>query len=150
VDGWCSLDPPGSRGVGLWKYISKGWSLFCSHTSFIFGHGSRIRFWHDVWCGEMTLKKAFSDLYDIARNKDALVAAHMVSESGSLQGDVSFIQTAHDWEVDVLASFFTLLYSIRVRSEGDAKLWRTLSNEGKFVVSSFFKVLACKEEDPFP
>jgi hypothetical protein len=57
---------------------------------------------------------------------------------------------AHDWEVDILASFFTLLYSIRVRSEGDDKLWWTPSNKGKFVVSSFYKVLTCKEEDPFP
>jgi hypothetical protein len=47
-DGWCSLDPFGSHGVGLWKNIRKGWSLFCSHTRFILGHGSRIRFWYDV------------------------------------------------------------------------------------------------------
>jgi hypothetical protein len=81
---WCSLDPPGSHGVGLWKYIRKGWSLFCSHTRFILGHESRIRFWHDLWCGEMTLKEAFPVLYGIARDKDAHVAAHMASESGSL------------------------------------------------------------------
>jgi hypothetical protein len=29
---------------------------------------------------------------------------------------------AHDWEVDVLASFYTLLYSHRVRREGEDKL----------------------------
>jgi hypothetical protein len=47
-DGWCSLDPPRSHGVGLWKYIRMGWSLFCIHTKFILGHGSRIKFWHGV------------------------------------------------------------------------------------------------------
>jgi hypothetical protein len=123
--------------------------LFRSHTGFILGHGSRIKFWHDVWCGEMTLKEAFLVLYGIARDKDALVVAHMGSESGSLQWDVGFIRAAHDWEVDVLASFFTLLYSIRVRSVGDGKLWWTPSHKGKFVVYSFYKVLTCKEEDPF-
>jgi len=46
--GWCSLDPHGSHGVGLWKNIRKGWSLFSSHTRFILGNGSRIRFWDDV------------------------------------------------------------------------------------------------------
>jgi hypothetical protein len=56
---------------------------------------------------------------------------------------------AHDWEVDVLAFFFTLLYSIRVKSEGGDKLWWTPSYEWKFVGSSFYKVLTCKEEDPF-
>jgi hypothetical protein len=49
-----------------------------------------------------------------------------------------------------LASFFTLFYSIRVRSEGDDKLWWTPSYIGKFDVSSFYKVLACKEEVSFP
>jgi hypothetical protein len=47
-DKWCSLDLLGPHGVGLWKYIRKGWSLFRSHTRFILGHWSRIRFWHDV------------------------------------------------------------------------------------------------------
>jgi hypothetical protein len=49
-DGWCSLDPSGSHEVGLWKNIRKGWSLFCSHTRFILGNGSMIRFW-DMMCG---------------------------------------------------------------------------------------------------
>jgi hypothetical protein len=42
--GWCSLDPPGSHGVGLWKNIRKGWSLLRSHTRLILGIGSRIQF----------------------------------------------------------------------------------------------------------
>jgi hypothetical protein len=42
--GWCSLDSLGSHGVGLWKNIRKGWSLFCSHTRLILGNGSRICF----------------------------------------------------------------------------------------------------------
>jgi hypothetical protein len=98
----------------------------------------------------MTLEEAFPVLYGIARDKDALVVAHLVPNSGSLQWDINFIQAAHDWEEEVLASFFTLLYSIRVRNQGDNKLWWTPSHKGKFDVSSFYKVLACKEKDPFP
>jgi hypothetical protein len=124
--------------------------LFRSHTRFILGHESRIRFWHDVWCGEMTLKEAFSVLYGIARDKDALIVAHLLPGNGSLfQWDVSFIRAACSWEVEILASFFTLLYSIRV-SEGEDKLWWTPSHKGKFDVSSFYKVFACKEEASFP
>jgi hypothetical protein len=109
--GWCSLDPHGSHEVGLWKNIRKGWSLFSSLTRLILGNGFRIRFWDDVWCGEMSLKEAFPGLYDIACDKNTLVAAHLILESGSFQWDVRLIQAAHDWEVDILASFFTLLYS---------------------------------------
>jgi hypothetical protein len=76
--GWCSSDPLGSHGVGLWKNIRKGWSLFCSHTRLTFGNGSRIRFWDDVWYGETPLNEAFPGLYGIARDKDVLVATHLV------------------------------------------------------------------------
>lgn len=69
---------------------------------------------------------------------------------GSFQWDVSFIRAAHDWEVDVLASFFTLLYSLRVGSEGEDQLWWSPSHKGNFYVKSFYKVLACKEVVHFP
>jgi hypothetical protein len=55
----------------------------------------------------------------------------------------------HDWEVDE-ASLFTLLYSIRVRSEVEDKLWWTPSHKGEFDVRSFYKVLACEDEALFP
>jgi hypothetical protein len=71
--------------VGLWKNIRKGWSLLSSHTKLILGKRSRIYFWDDVWCGEMPLKEAFPVLYDIALDKDALIADHLVVVSGSYQ-----------------------------------------------------------------
>jgi len=108
--------------VGILKNIRKGWSLFCSYTRLILGNGSRIRFWDDVWCGEMSLKEAFPVLYDIACVKDALVADHLVVVSGSYQWDVRFFRAVHDWEVDVMASFFSLLYSSRVVHDGGDRL----------------------------
>jgi hypothetical protein len=130
-DGWCSIDPPGSHGVGLWKNIRKGWSLLCSHTRLMLGNGSRIRFWDDVWCGEVPLKEAFPVLYDIACDKDAHVADHLVVVSRSYQWDVSFFRTAHDWEVNVLASFFSMLYSTRVNCDGEDQLWWSPSHKRK-------------------
>jgi hypothetical protein len=50
------------------------------------------------------------------------VAAHLDFSSDSLEWDVSFIRVANDWELDVLASFYTLLYSHRVKREGKDKL----------------------------
>jgi hypothetical protein len=53
--------------------------------------------------------------------------------------------------VDFLASFFTLLlYSCRVRQEGKNKLWWAPSHKRMFDVSSFYRVLACKDGFPFP
>jgi hypothetical protein len=110
------------------------------HASFEMGDGSKIKFWDDMWCGEMTLEEAFPNLYNFAHVKDAFVAIYMDFSSGSLQWNVRFTHTAHNWEVDVLASFYTLLYSHSVRREGKNKLrW-----------APFHKILACKEAFPFP
>jgi hypothetical protein len=66
------MDPPGSYGVGLWKYIKRGWRIFSSHIRFDLGDGMRIRFWDDVWCGEVCLKIAFPVLYNIALVKGSI------------------------------------------------------------------------------
>lgn len=86
---------------------------------------------------------SFLVLYGIACDKDELIAAHLDSASGSIQWDVNFIQAARDWQVDVLAS-------IRVRREGEDKVWWAPSHKGKFDVRSFYKVLPCKDEVLFP
>ena len=52
--------------------------------------------------------------------------------------------------MDVLASFYTLLYSIRMRREGEDKLWWVPSRIRKFDVRSFYKILASKEAISFP
>jgi hypothetical protein len=52
--------------------------------------------------------------------------------------------------VDVLASFFTLLYSIRRDRDGEDKLWWSPSSKGKFDVRSFYKILPYKEIAHFP
>jgi hypothetical protein len=35
--------------------------------------------------------------------------------SASLQWNINFLGAAHDWEMDLFTSLYTLLYSIRVR-----------------------------------
>jgi hypothetical protein len=98
----------------------------------------------------MPLKEAFPSSYDIACNKNSLIATHLILENGSFQRDVRFIRAAHDWEVDVLASFFTLLYSIRFDRDGVDKLWWSSSHKRMFDVRSFYKILAYKETTHFP
>jgi hypothetical protein len=42
--GWCSKVGVGSRGRGLWKFISKEWHHFSNHIRIIPSDGSRISF----------------------------------------------------------------------------------------------------------
>jgi hypothetical protein len=136
--GWCSREVAGAFGVGLWKFIRKGWENFSKFLRFEVGDGSRIRFWHDLWCGDSILKEVFPDLFGIARVKDASVADNLESLGGSIQWNVSFIREAHDWEVDVFASFFQVLGATKVNFErADCLKW-VPSKKGVFGVKSYF------------
>jgi hypothetical protein len=66
---WFSNEVHGSFGVGPWKNIRKEWGEFSSHTIFEVSDGSKIRFWHDMWCGDKALKAAFPDLFKLAHCK---------------------------------------------------------------------------------
>jgi hypothetical protein len=110
--GWCSSKLVGTYGVGLWKNIREGWGTICRHIRFQVGDGSKVRFWHDLWCGDMTLKDAFPILFGIACAKDAPVEAHMELSDDVIQWNVSFARSAQDWEMDAFVSFYRLLYSV--------------------------------------
>jgi hypothetical protein len=60
--------------------------MFSSHIRFEVGDVSKIRFWHDLWCGDKAFKEAFPDLYSIACVKDASVAVHLELSSGPVSG----------------------------------------------------------------
>jgi hypothetical protein len=95
-----------------------GWEVFSSFVRYEVGDGSKIRFWHDLWCGE-PLKISFPDLFSIARCKDAWVADHMQFRKGNLQWNRFFNRSVHVWEKYLVSSFFELLYSIRLRQGGE-------------------------------
>jgi hypothetical protein len=64
-----------------------------------------------VWCGERPLKFVFLELFNIACNKDAWVEEYMEAPNDLLHWNVMFIRPVHDWEIDVVSSFFEVLYS---------------------------------------
>jgi hypothetical protein len=75
--GWCSNQVREPHGVCLWKFIRAGWDSFVSHTSFVVGDGSRIKFWHNSWCGDLPLQVQFPELFRLARAPEATVADHI-------------------------------------------------------------------------
>jgi hypothetical protein len=46
------------------------------------GDGSKIRFWHNVWCRDQPLKEAFSKLFCIACCREAWVVDNMQISNG--------------------------------------------------------------------
>jgi len=74
----------------VWKFIRKGWDSFSTFTRFVVGDGSNISFWHDLRCGDTTLKVAFPTLFGIAQAQDAFVTNNLDFLGGANQWIVSF------------------------------------------------------------
>jgi hypothetical protein len=104
--GWCTCIHTGVPGVSLLKNFCLGWEIFSRHTRLVIGDGTRVRFWHDRWCGDTYLKDDFPVLFSITHEKDASVVANVGLLGGSHQRNVSFCREAHDWEVEVFAFLF--------------------------------------------
>jgi hypothetical protein len=52
----------------------------------------------------------------------ASIAASLEFSGGSIKWSVSFARAAHDWEVNIFASFFKVLFFARLRRKGEDKL----------------------------
>jgi len=103
-----------------------------------------------VWCGEMPVKEAFLVFYDIAHNKDVHVADHLVVVNGSYQWDVSFFQAAHDWEVDVLAPFFSYCIPPEWIVKGKTSFGGLLLTKGNLKLDLSIKLLLANRLFIFP
>jgi hypothetical protein len=127
-----------------------GWQVFRSHCSFVPGEGSRIRFWEDPWCGDRALKDAFPVLHSIASNKGASIADNMELYRGSIQWNIQFSRSFHDWEVEGVAAFYKCLYECNLRGGGVDKLRWLHSSKGLFEVKSFYRALSPPGSVIFP
>lgn len=86
-------------------------------------HGSCIRFWLHVLCGEAALKASFPDLYLIAQDKEALVSDYLDSSTISVHWNPMFTKAVQGWELESLNFLLNMLYSLRVHSgEADRML----------------------------
>jgi hypothetical protein len=91
----------------------------------------------------------FPGLYSLASNKEASIANNYDLMSGSHQWNVSFLRSLNDWEVEDLASLYSLLYSYKLGGGAD-KIWWVPNRKGKFEVSSFYDILISNVSIPFP
>jgi hypothetical protein len=148
--GWRFCDITEAHGVGLWKFICMGWRNFKRHFRFDPGDGSKISFWEDVWCGETSLKDSFPGLFSIASLKEASIADNVERSNDVVQWNIVFTRLIHDWEVEVLASFYSRLYSFKFRGHLEDKLWWIPFSKGSFEVSTFYRVLSPPGSISFP
>jgi hypothetical protein len=114
--------------------IHEGVGNFLKFVSFEVGDGSKIRFWHAVWWGEQPLEISYSNLFSIAHCTDMWVEDHMQFQMEGFNGILFFTRPVQDWEVDLVSSFFKMLYSLKVRQEEVDRICRIPSKRHKFGV----------------
>jgi hypothetical protein len=123
---------------------------FAAHVRYEVGDGSRILFWHDVWCGDLPLKLLFPELFTIACGKETWVAENMQRQNGNILWNILFTRPVHDWEVEVVSRFFEMLYSLKLRYEGEDKICRIPSRRKSFEVKSYYNVSSIPIHSSFP
>ena len=59
IGGWCSQEGMEGYGQRLWKATRRGRTECQARTRFERGDSRRVRLWHDLWCGDSSLKALF-------------------------------------------------------------------------------------------
>nr|GEY42181.1 reverse transcriptase domain, reverse transcriptase zinc-binding domain protein [Tanacetum cinerariifolium] len=144
----------GSQSSGVWARIVG--SIFHLHSSgmvplssirFNLGDGSLIRFWKDIWLGDVPLCSRFNRLFHLDRNKDCLVKDRYAN------GDWSWDWNRHIYGGRVLDELNTLLMnlnSISLSTYIDS-VSSSFSSDGIFSISSVrSQIDDCMMLNPLP
>ena len=96
-------------GVGLWKSIrkEKKKGIFKTKTRFKVGNERKIKFWHDVWCDDISLKDSFSSLSTIATSKEEWVGDVQYVEGEMVTWNLCLSRNFHDWAMNTIKEFFS-------------------------------------------
>jgi len=103
-----------------------------------------------MWCGEIPLKTFFPELFLIARGKDAWVEENMQRQNGTILWNILFSRPVHEWELEAVSRFLEMLYTLKIRSEGEDKMCWIPVRKKSFQVKSYYKVVSNPIQSFFP
>ncbi|XP_015164913.1 uncharacterized protein [Solanum tuberosum] len=119
-DHWCPKESNEPHGVGVWKHISSFQDDFFWEVSFKAGNGLKIRFWQDKLLGNSMLKDSFPFLFQIASNKEAIIAQY---RDNNFWAPI-FRRNFQDWEINDIFSLLETLESTTLVVEDQYRiLW---------------------------
>jgi hypothetical protein len=114
--------------------LDGGWDRFSPHLKIVLGCGSCIRFWLDIWCGEVTFSRAFPLFFHIAQSREAQDADYLCWQNGVPHWDVRFTRLLHHWEVKPFQDMLGLLYPVKVHQSKEDRVCWGPSRSGCFEV----------------
>ena len=98
-------------------YNKVGKPTFSKFIHFDVGIGNRVKFWHDLWRVDSTLKEAFLELYSISCNKGYSIAKVKSFPNLLLHRDIQFSRPIQDWVLEPLTAFMDFLYSLPLKGK---------------------------------
>lgn len=108
------------------------------------GKGNRIKFWEDVWVGNLSLKESFPRLFGMTEDRGKLI-----EEVGAWQGDtwvwkLGWRRQFFNWEEALVLELTNLLHPIILsRSIDDEWIWIVCDSDS-FSSNSAYKLLQLK------
>jgi hypothetical protein len=147
---WCSKSVQGPYGKSVWKSIRKGWPTFAANVNFRKGNGAHIKFWQHQWCGEILLRLRFPELFPIASNPEASVKDMARFDGTSFHWNANFTRLVQDWELESVADFMDVIYSVIPTQEAiDIICWK-LTSQKVFSVNLYYKHLSSPTYRSYP
>ena len=121
-----------------------------ARSYFVVAKGRGVKFWKDVWCGEMSSCDSFPSLYAIVELKDTWVKVYWSGPTDGEGWNPLFTRLFNDWEVaEVQRLLFQLGSEAVIEGREDSLSW-TKSKDGLFSVKSLYKALQPRSLDHFP
>lgn len=113
--------------------------FFVNNFQIKVGDGSRVRFWHDKWCGGICLKEAFPRLYSLSIVKYGSLKFFVDKKGCSELWDLSFRRTLFMWEGEEVSRLTAVLRAAPALclGEKDKPLWLTCQTGQSFVASLY-------------
>ena len=123
-----------------WKAIAHLLQVFSTHTHFVAGNGSKIRFWEDLWWEDQPLCLQFPSLFRVTTTKNYPISI-ILGNNTSLSWDLTFHYNLIDTKIEDLERLRSLLSNVHLTpSISNARTW-VPSSSRVFSVKSFFSAL---------
>jgi len=104
--------------MGCWKSILVGFECFNSLVHVKVKSGSKVLFWHDVWCRDQSLKIQFPELFTVTLLKEVMVHDVVSWNGDQSHWNITFFRTPKDCEGESVYNFFASLVKVKVLLEG--------------------------------
>jgi hypothetical protein len=117
----------------FWKGLMNVKNEFFKRGYFKIGDGTSVRFWEDVWMGDMPLSQQYPALYNIVQHKNVMVSIVFAI----VPINISFRRGLNDQKWLQWLHLCQRLMTITLTFESDKFIWR-LTDSGIFSVKSMY------------